>query len=88
MVAPRRALLGVGVISNQLVRIHINAGRHWFREKTHPRGDCTSELAKPHVDAGFMKHEADRPNLRTLRYIPHLGAFQGKKPVCLHVFAM
>ena len=49
------------VISHQLVRIHINAGRRWFREKTHQRGYYTAELAKPHVDAGFKKHEADRP---------------------------
>ena len=31
-------LLGAGVISHQLVRIHINAGRRWFRENTH-RGE-------------------------------------------------
>ena len=36
-------LLGVGVISHQLVRIHINAGRRWFWENTHQRGNYTSE---------------------------------------------
>ena len=46
-------LLGVGVISHQSVRIHINAGRRWFWENTHQRGNYTSELAKHHVDAGF-----------------------------------
>ena len=54
-------LLGVGVISHQLVRIHINADRRWFRQNTHQREIYTSELAKPHVDAGFKKHAADRP---------------------------
>ena len=48
-----RILLGVGVISHQSVRIHINAGRRWFWENTHQRGNYTSELAKHHVDAGF-----------------------------------
>ena len=52
------------LISHQLVRIHIKAGRRWFREKTHQRGNYTSELAKPHVDTGFKKHEADRPKCR------------------------
>ena len=40
-------------ISHQSVRIHINAGRRWFWENTHQRGNYTSELAKHHVDAGF-----------------------------------
>ena len=31
-------LLGVGVISHPLVRIHINVGRGWFWETTHQRG--------------------------------------------------
>ena len=31
-------LRGVGVISLQLMRIHINAGRRWFRENTHQPG--------------------------------------------------
>ena len=35
------------------MRIHIHAGRRWFGENTHQRGNCTSELAKHHVDAGF-----------------------------------
>ena len=59
-----RIVLGVGVISHQLVRIHINADRRWFRENTHQREIYTSELAKPHVDAGFKKHAADRPKCR------------------------
>ena len=46
-------ILGVGVISHQSVRIHINAGRRWFGENTHQRGNYTSEVAKHHVDAGF-----------------------------------
>ena len=57
-------VLGVGVISHQLVRIHINTDRRWFRENTHQREIYTSELAKPHVDAGFKKHAADRPKCR------------------------
>ena len=32
------------VISHQSVRIHINAGRRWFGENTHQRGNYTSEL--------------------------------------------
>ena len=46
-------ILGVGVISHQSVRIHINAGRRWLEENTHQQGNYTSELAKHHVDAGF-----------------------------------
>ena len=46
-------VLGVGVISHQSVRIHINAGRRRFGENTHQRGNYTSELAKQHVDADF-----------------------------------
>ena len=48
-----RSVLGIGVISHQSMRIHINAGRRWFWENTHQRGNYTSELAKHHVDAGF-----------------------------------
>ena len=50
---PQLQLLGVGVLSHQSVRIHINAGKRWFWENTHQRGNYTSELAKHHVDAGF-----------------------------------